>query len=134
MKTVRAAYALAAIIYIAGLWLYYQYASDKPWWLAAIPLIVFLPPLKMHLKRRLVTLRFQNDHLILETGFFSRTRRTLDTAKVQDVTVRQSFGQRLLGVGDLMLESAGDAGIMGIPNLDRPHQIADAIIKSSRRS
>ncbi len=134
MKPVRAASALAALVFIAGLWLYFEYAGDKPWWPAAIPLIAFLLPLKMQLKRRLITLRLQDDRLILETGFFSRTRRTVDTAKIQDVTVRQSFGQRILGVGDLMLESAGEAGVMGIPNLDRPHQIADAIIKSSRRS
>ncbi len=72
--------------------------------------------------------------LTLETGLFSRTRRTVDMAKIQDVTVQQSFGQRLLGVGDLMLESAGESGAIGIRNLDQPRVIADAIIAGSRRS
>src|ERR1700693_3846752 len=87
MKTVWAAYALAGAIIGAGIWAYFQYADDKPRWLLAIPFIALLPPLKMHLKRRLVSLRFQDDHLVLETGFLSRTRRTVDTAKIQDVTV-----------------------------------------------
>ena len=134
MKTVWAAYALAIIVIAAGMWLYFQYAGDKPRWLLAIPFIVLLPPLKMHLTRRLVSLRFQDDHLILETGFLSRTRRTVDTAKIQDVTVQQTLGQRLLGVGDLFLESAGESGRMSIANLDRPREIADAIINSSKRS
>ena len=134
MKTVRAAYGFAVLVVIAGFWLYFTYGENQPRWLLAIPWIAFLPPLKMHITRRLVTLRLQDDHLILETGFFSRTRRTVDTAKIQDVTVRQSFGQRILGTGDLMLESAGESGAMGIPNLDRPHEIADAIIQSSKRS
>ena len=55
-------------------------------------------------------------------------------AKIQDVTVRQTFGQRLLGVGDLMLESAGESGAMSIENLDRPRELADAIIAGSKRS
>jgi uncharacterized membrane protein YdbT with pleckstrin-like domain len=134
MKTVWAAYTLAIIVIIAGIWAYFQYADDKPRWLLAIPFIVLLPPVKMHLTRRLVSLRFQDDHLILETGFLSRTRRTVDTAKIQDVTVKQTLGQRLLGVGDLFLESAGESGRMSIANLDRPRDIADAIINSSKRT
>jgi uncharacterized membrane protein YdbT with pleckstrin-like domain len=134
MKTVWAAYALAIIVIAVGFWAYFQYADDKPRWLLAIPFIALLPPLKMHMTRRLVSLRFQDDHLILETGFLSRTRRTVDTAKIQDVTVKQTLGQRLLGVGDLFLESAGESGRMSIANLDRPRDIADAIINSSKRA
>lgn len=134
MKTVWAAYVLAIIIIVAAAWAYFEYLDDKPRWLLLIPLVVLIPPLKMHLKRRLVSLRFQDDHLILETGFFSRMRRTVDTAKIQDVTVRQTLGQRLMGVGDLTLESAGESGHMAIANLDRPREIADAIINSSKRA
>jgi Bacterial PH domain len=48
--------------------------------------------------------------------------------------VKQTFGQRMLGIGDLRLESAGESGSIAVTNLDRPYQIADAIIKSARRS
>jgi uncharacterized membrane protein YdbT with pleckstrin-like domain len=134
MKTVWAAYLLAVVVVIAGMWAINEYASDQPRWLFLVPLVALLPPLKMHLQRRLVTLRFHDDHLTLETGFLSRTRRTFDTAKIQDVTVRQTFGQRLMGVGDLMLESAGESGALAIQNLDQPRDIADAIINSSKKS
>jgi uncharacterized membrane protein YdbT with pleckstrin-like domain len=134
MKTVWAAYGLAVAVVIGGTWLYYNYAQAEPRWLLAIPALAFLPPLKMHLTRRLVTLRLVDDHLVLESGFVSRTRRTVDTAKIQDVTVKQTLGQRILGTGDLMLEDAGEGGAMSIGNLDRPHQIADAILKSAKRS
>jgi hypothetical protein len=53
--------------------------------------------------------------------------------KIQDVTVKQRLGQRILGTGDLTLEDAGQGGAMGMPNVDRPYQIADAIIKSAKR-
>ena len=132
-KTVYAAYILAFAVFAAGEWLLAQYAQDRPNWLFALPLIVFLPPVMMHLKRRFVTMSFFDDHVTIESGFLSRTRRTFDTAKIQDVTVKQTLGQRMLGTGDLILESAGEHGSIYIPNLDRPRAIADAILNSSKR-
>ena len=138
MKTIWMAYIVAIAIAIAGMWAVYTYASrfytgDRPRWLYAVPLIVLLPALKMHLSRGLISLRLHSDHLTLESGFLSRTRRTVDMAKIQDVTVSQTLGQRLLNTGDLTLESAGERGAMGIRNLDRPRVIADAILNSSKQ-
>src|SRR4051794_2337135 len=99
MKTVWAAYALAIAIIAIGVWAYSTYAQDQYPWLMAIPLIVLLIPIRMHFRRRLISMRLHDNHLTMESGFFSRTRRTVDMAKIQDVTVRQTLGQRLLGVG-----------------------------------
>jgi uncharacterized membrane protein YdbT with pleckstrin-like domain len=133
MKTVWLAYALAIVAMGVGVWAA-SYAPEPYTWVMALPLILFLFPLRMHIRRRLFSMRLHDNHLTLESGFFSRTRRTVDMAKIQDVTVKQSLGQRLLGVGDLMLESAGEAGAMGIRNLDRPREIADEIIAGSKRA
>jgi uncharacterized membrane protein YdbT with pleckstrin-like domain len=134
MKTVWAAYAFAIIVILAGMWVYFTYEADRPAWTTAFLLIILVPAIRMHFSRRMITMRFHDEHLTLETGFLSRTRRTVDMAKIQDVTVRQSLGQRLLGVGDLMLESAGESGSMAVANLDSPREIADEILASSRRS
>jgi uncharacterized membrane protein YdbT with pleckstrin-like domain len=134
MKTVWAAYAFASLVILAGIWAYFQYEPNWPAWAPAILLVLLVPPIKMHLARRMVTLRFHDDHLTLESGFLSRVRRTVDMAKIQDVTVRQTLGQRMLGVGDLMLESAGESGAMAIANVDGPRAIADEILASSKRS
>jgi membrane protein YdbS with pleckstrin-like domain len=134
MKTVWAAYFLAIAVLAAGEWLLYKYAADDPRWLFALPLIALVPPVIMHLRRRFMTMSFFDDHVTIESGFLSRTRRTFDTAKIQDVTVKQTLGQRILGTGDLVLESAGEHGSIYIPNLDRPRAIADAILNSSKRN
>jgi uncharacterized membrane protein YdbT with pleckstrin-like domain len=133
MKSVGAVYLLALIVLAAGIWAYYRYATDEPAWLMALPLVAFLIPLKMHLQRRSVTLRLHEGHLTIESGFLSRTRRTVDMAKIQDVTVSQTLGQRLWGVGDLRLESAGESGAMGIRNVDQPRKIADTILAGANR-
>ena len=134
MKTVYAAWVLSLLVMFAGLWAYFEYADTESRWLLLIPLVVLLAPLRMYLSRRLITLRLHDDHLTLETGLLSRTRRTVDMAKIQDVTVSQTLSQRILGVGNLMLESAGESGRMSFQNLDQPREIADIIIESSKRS
>jgi len=133
MKAVYAGYLLAIVIAGAAMWAIHQYATEPPAWLYAVPLVVLIWPIKAHIRKMTVTLKFHDDHLTMETGLFSRTRRTVDTAKIQDVTVRQSFGQRLVGVGDLVLEDAGESGGMQMPGIDRPRQVADEIIASSKR-
>lgn len=133
MKTVWAAYVLAVLVILVGIWAYFHYEPDWPVWSPAVLLVFLIPPIRMHLSRRIISMRFHEDHLTVETGFFSRTRRTVDVVKIQDVTVRQTFGQRLLGVGDLMLESAGEAGAISIANVDDPRGIADQILAASTR-
>jgi uncharacterized membrane protein YdbT with pleckstrin-like domain len=134
MKRTWAAYTLALVLAVAADWAILTYAPDAQPWVLTIPWIAVLWPLKLHLKARLMTLRLHDDHLTLESGFLSRTRRTVDMAKIQDVTVRQTVGQRLAGVGDIMLESAGESGAMAIQNVDRPRELADEIIGSSKRA
>ena len=134
MKTVWVSYALALIVVGIGIWAYSAFANDQYPWLIAVPLVFLLIPIRMHVKRRLISMRLHDNHLTLESGFFSRTRRTVDMAKIQDVTVKQTLGQRMMGVGDLMLESAGESGAMGIRNMDSPRALADSIIAGSKRA
>ncbi len=133
MKSVYAAYALAIVIVLAAAWAIHQYVDDPRDWYYLIPLVVLIPPINMQAKRRMISLRFHDDHLTLETGFLSRTQRTLDTAKIQDVTVQQSFGQRIIGTGELRFEDSGQSGGMTIRNLDSPRELAADIISSSKR-
>jgi len=132
MKPVWAAFFLTLVLFLAAEYGVYRYGSDWPRWLYFVPLVFLLQPMRMYLGRSLVSLRFHYGHLTLETGFFSRTRRTLDIAKIQDVTVRQTLGQRIMATGDLVLESAGENGTMMMLNVDNPRELADAIIAGSR--
>ena len=72
------------------------------------------------------------DKLRYETGMLSKATRTIQLSKVQDVTVRQSLGQRIAGVGDLSIETAGESSRLTFPNIDGPQVIADRIIETGR--
>jgi membrane protein YdbS with pleckstrin-like domain len=132
LKLVTASYIVVLLILAAAAYVTYGYLGKEfnPWHLLA--LVLLLLPLKKHLATRAVSLSVDNDHLTLESGLLSRTRRTMDLAKVQDVTARQGFGERLLGMGDLMVETAGERSAIVMEGIDRPREIADLILNRSR--
>lgn len=132
MKSVHAGYVLVLLGAFAADWALYTYTEARPWALA-IPFALLLFPLKAQVARRMNTLRLHDGHLTFEAGFLSSTRRTVDMTKIQDVTVRQSLGQRLMGTGDIMLETAGESGRMEILSVDAPRRLADEIIASAKR-
>jgi hypothetical protein len=79
-------------------------------------------------KSRFTTLTVTNRRTILRRGLLSRETSEVRHRDVRNVQVNQTTIERLLGVGDLSLSSAGQAGfeiaVKGIPN---PTRIADII-------
>ena len=55
-------------------------------------------------------------------------------AKSPDEVVRfdQTFGQRMIGTGDLSLETAGETSRIVMPSIDRPREVAEHILELSR--
>jgi len=96
-------------------------------WIPWLPVLLLLWPLKRHLRNRLTKMTILEDRVRYESGLLGRTTRTFLISKVQDVTVHQRVSQRIFGVGDLSIETAGGSGRETIFNIDRPQEIADLI-------
>jgi uncharacterized membrane protein YdbT with pleckstrin-like domain len=71
------------------------------------------------------------DKLRYEVGALAKTTRNISLPKVQDARVDQSVMQRMFGVGDLAIETAGEASRLTIRNVDQPQQVADEILAAS---
>ena len=101
-------------------------------WIPFLPTLLLLWPIRRHLLNRLIKMTILDDRLRYESGFMTKTTRTILMSKVQDVTVRQRIGQRIFGVGDVSIETAGESSRETIHNLDRPQEIADHINEHSQ--
>jgi membrane protein YdbS with pleckstrin-like domain len=102
-------------------------------WIPWLPALLLLWPLKRHFLNRLTKMTILDDKLRYERGLMSRTTRTILISRVQDVTVHQRIGQRIFGVGDVSVETAGEASRETICNIDRPQEIADHINEHSQK-
>ena len=65
--------------------------------------------------------------IIHKLGFFSHETRQCPLARVQDITVDQSFWGRLLGYGDLGIETASEGGQILFPTISNPEALRTAI-------
>src|SRR5437016_5225443 len=125
MKFIHLGY-VATILAIAGI-VSAVGRMEWPPWVAWASLLLLLWPIKRHTRNRLTKITILDDKLRYETGALGKTTRTILISRVQDLTVHQSIGQRILGVGDLSIETAGESSRLTISGIDRPQEIADHI-------
>ena len=139
MKFIYMGYAVVVLIVaalvVATMRLQWPPSIPSAWqpWIPWLPVLLLLWPLKRHLRNRFTKMTILDDRLRYETGILSRNTRTVQVSKVQDVTVHQRLGQRILGLGDLSIETAGKSSWEAIVNIDRPQEIADHINQLSER-
>jgi uncharacterized membrane protein YdbT with pleckstrin-like domain len=126
LKFIQLGYVILALVALGIGVLVYLQAQVLYGFLA---LFLLLWPLARHLRQRSTKLSVNGDKLRYELGMLSRTTRTIQLSKVQDVTVSQSLSQRMAGVGDLSIETAGETSRLTIINIDRPQEVADKIME-----
>jgi uncharacterized membrane protein YdbT with pleckstrin-like domain len=68
-----------------------------------------------------------NCRLISRSGVFVRNGREIPLPALTDISYHQSFFERVIGAGDVLLESAGRQGHEVFPDLPRPARIQRAI-------
>lgn len=134
LKFVKLAYVFCAILAVA-LGVYIETAAGvpqwAPWTLLLPASLAFFAAIR-HIQRRLVKLTILGDRLRYESGLFSKTTRTVELAKVQDIRVDQTIWQRIANIGDLSLETAGGSSRIEMDSIDRPQQAADHILELAR--
>ncbi len=133
-KFIKSGYVLCLMLALAiAVYLKATGPSDQRlWWLLIVPALLTMVVLTRHIERRLMKLEILGDRLRFESGFLSKTTRTMELAKVQDVRVDQTLGQRLIGVGDLSFETAGETSRILMRSIDRPQMAADHILELAR--
>src|SRR5437763_15731195 len=102
-------------------------------WLPALVALILIVPSRRHIQRQSIKMTISGDKLRYEAGLLSKTTRNIQLSKVQDVRVDQSLGQRMLGVGDISIETSGESSRLEMDNVDAPQAIADEIVAGSQQ-
>jgi uncharacterized membrane protein YdbT with pleckstrin-like domain len=133
-KFLKAGAILAAIVFVA-----LEIACYLSWNAAVgsslimiVPLFILLWPAERALQRRFTKAAIVGDRLRYETGMTSKSTRTIQLSKVQDVRVDQSMSQRMFNIGNIAIETAGEASRLTIENVDDPQALADEILNRAQ--
>jgi uncharacterized membrane protein YdbT with pleckstrin-like domain len=136
MKFIRLGYAVVLLVIVVGAILFFTMIPpdnewrDKPW-IMAVPAVLLIWPIRRHIAQRFTKATIAGDKLRYEVGALGKTTRNISLPKVQDARVDQAVIQRMFGVGNLAIETAGEASRLMIRNVDRPQQVAEEILAAS---
>ena len=72
-----------------------------------------------------------SDRLITRSGIVAKQSREIPLERINDVAFNQSVLDRVLGAGDLLVESAGERGQTRIENVRKPEQVQLMIYKET---
>lgn len=131
MKFILLRYGLVSVAELAAVvwWLDRRDTLSVAAWMAVT--LLYLLPIIKHIERQRIRCRLTGGHLRYEEGVFSTTVRTMPAAKIQDVTVRRSLGQRMWGVGNVRIETAGESSALEIADVDDPETVAQTILAAA---
>jgi uncharacterized membrane protein YdbT with pleckstrin-like domain len=131
LKFIYAAYFVEILLICVAFVVQRQVIQEGPGWVPLILLVLVLWTIVRHIRRLSVKMTVSADKLRYEVGLLSKSTRTIQLGKVQDVRVDQSLAQRILGVGSLAIETAGESSRLVVHDIDQPQAIADEIMRRS---
>jgi uncharacterized membrane protein YdbT with pleckstrin-like domain len=99
-------YILAAVLLVAVLWLLVRYSR----WVTT-------------------SLVLTNDRLVHRSGLVAKAGREIPLDHINDISYRQHFFERLIGAGDVVIESAGQKGQEVFEDLPKPGRIQNEIYR-----
>jgi len=74
------------------------------------------------------------DRLIFRAGVLGKSSREIPLDRLNDISFHQSIFERVIGAGDLMIESAGERGQEQFTDIPRPARVQNAIYAEIDRS
>ncbi len=89
-----------------------------------IGLLVFLV---WHLKNKSTKLSVQNGEILFEQGLLSKERSEVSISSVRTTKVKQTFFNRIFGVGTVEIYTAGDSPEIIAKGLPDPNRIRELI-------
>jgi uncharacterized membrane protein YdbT with pleckstrin-like domain len=134
-KFLKAGVVLAGVVFLAlEIACIVWWNADAGPWLMAVPPLLLIWPAARALRWRCTRAVISGDRMRYETGLAAKSIRNIQLSKLQDVRVEQRLMQRVFGVGNLSIETAGEASRLTIPNVDRPQALADEIMTRAQKS
>jgi membrane protein YdbS with pleckstrin-like domain len=130
VKTGYAAAAICSIMLIVLLAL----VNAPPLASVLFGLSLLLVPAFYHFRLNTIRYTLTDSKVEISEGLFAKTTRNIPLRNIQDVTVSASIAQRLLGVGNILIDNASEAGGKTIlRNIRNPRRHADLLLRELRR-
>jgi len=90
--------------------------------------VFFIPPILRHIRLKRTVYTLTNVKVEIQTGIFAKSTRNIPLRHIQDVTVTETLKERMIGIGDVLIDSAAVEGKIKMNNIKSPRKYADMIL------
>lgn len=94
---------------------------------------LFLLPVYRHLQRNLTAYTLTTSEFEINAGLFSRTAHHIPLRSIQNVFISATLAERLVGIGNVVIDSASEAGKIRMRRIRNPRKHADLILQQLHR-
>jgi len=99
----------------------------------AFGVVFFIPSILKHIRLTYTFYTLTPTKLEIQTGLLSKSRRNVPLRHIQDVFVSETFKERLIGIGDIMIDTAASESTIRLDNVHEPRKYADLILEQLHR-
>jgi membrane protein YdbS with pleckstrin-like domain len=96
-------------------------------------LTAYLPAIIRHIKHIHTIFTLTNLKIEISTGLLSKTTQNIPLRHIQDVSVRESLSERLIGIGDIIIDTPAMESNTTLDNIREPRRYADLILREIQR-
>jgi membrane protein YdbS with pleckstrin-like domain len=100
----------------------------------SLTVLFFLFPAYKHLQRNLTSYTLTTNRVEINAGLFSRTTRHIPLQNIQNVLISATLRERLIGIGNVVIDSASVTGKIQMRQVRNPRKYADLILQQLYRS
>ncbi len=104
------------------------YARGQLWVAVIGAAIFFITPIIRHIHLKHMVYTLTSVKVEIRSGFFSKSAQNIPLRHIQDVTVSETLKERLIGIGDILIDSAALDHKMAMNNIKNPRKYADMIL------
>jgi len=91
--------------------------------------ILFIRPLVRHMRLRRTVYTLTGAKLEIRTGIFSKDTKSIPLRHIDNVEISETLKERLIGIGDVLIDSAALDTKMVLNNVKNPRKYADMIME-----
>ncbi len=109
------------------------YLQGSYWIVLAFSTVFFIPSIIRHIQLINIVYLLTDVKVEIISGFFSKSSRNIPLRHIQDVFVSETFKERVLGIGDIIIDTAASGSKMTLENIHDPRKYADLILNQLHR-
>ncbi len=99
----------------------------------AFAVVFFIMPISRHIRLKHTVYTLTTTKLEVRAGLFSKTAQSIPLRHIDNVEVSETLKERMIGIGDVLIDSAALDSKMVLNNINSPRKYADMIMSLLQR-